>query len=317
MSRTRSDSSERFHTLLVLLAAVMYGTLTVGGRYFAMRGWSLYEISLIILWNPIALLPVLVWRRFRLPQGAFRFFAGFGFLGALLQLSQFAGPLLDVPVAIVALLLHTAPVWTFVFGVLLLGERVTSRALMAATLAIAGVAVMLLPSMRVANYPIAGVFAALAGGLFLSLWLIYARRGGIRGLHPFVSTFCLSLSTGLWLIVLHPLFATVAPAKHFTRIDPSVYVTDWPGVVLYVIVAGIVPAWLFFIGMRSVKATTAAILLLLEPVSASLLARLLFGQPLTGYVLAGGVLILLGSYLVIAQRGTRRVDRFATGDCDM
>jgi drug/metabolite transporter (DMT)-like permease len=46
-------------------------------------------------------------------------------------------------------------------------------------------------------------------------------------------------------------------------------------------------------------------LLLMEPVSAALLAILIFGEAVTGYMVVGGALILLSNYFMLAKPSTR------------
>ena len=105
----------------ILLAAIFYGLITVAGKYFADHGFSLYEISLLVVFMPVVLLPVLIVRKqLWPPRQTLGFYLIFGLISAALQLTQFAGIVLGVPVAVVALLLYTQPVWTTVFGRLLL-----------------------------------------------------------------------------------------------------------------------------------------------------------------------------------------------------
>lgn len=58
---------------------------------------------------------------------------------------------------------------------------------------------------------------------------------------------------------------------------------------------------IFLIGMRSVNATSASIITLLEPLTSTLLAWALFSERLSSLGLLGGAL-LIGAILVLARR---------------
>ena len=71
---------------------------------------------------------------------------------------------------------------------------------------------------------------------------------------------------------------------------------------MYGLIAGVIPYSLFYKGVEKIEASVAGVILLLEPVSATILAAILFGQPITLNILLGGVLILLSNYLVVRKK---------------
>jgi DME family drug/metabolite transporter len=68
---------------------------------------------------------------------------------------------------------------------------------------------------------------------------------------------------------------------------------------------GLVPTalayWLFARGLRTTPATTASLLTLIEPLTATVLAVLLFGEHLTVNILGGGAL-LIGAVVVLVRK---------------
>lgn len=295
--------------LQVAAGAALYGGITAGGRYFALRGFSLLEISLTgVVFATLVLAPVLALRPALRPRWRdLDLFVGFGLVGAALQLSQFGGIVLGVPVALVALLLYTQPIWTVVLGRWLLAEAITPRKLAATGLALAGTAILLDPTgLAGAELPAAGVLAAILAGVMLSLWVILARMSALRCNPAAVTTFGYSLATTLALLVATPAVQHLMPDPSLSRLDAGVWLVHWPAVALYTLVANILPALLVIAGMRRVDASSAGVLLLLEPVSAALLAAWAFGEPLTGNLIAGGALIL-GSNVLLVRGGERAV----------
>ena len=290
--------------LSIALGASFYGLITVGGKYFADLGFSLYEIAFLIMALALFLLPALCWRpQWRLRLSDWRFFSVFGLIGALLQLGQFAGLVLGLPVAVVAFLLYSQPIFTILLGRLILRETITAPKLIAAGMALAGVAVLFRPWQSLDSESWIGLLAALSSGLWLALWVVWGRRSGLRKRHQVTTAFGYGLSTGVWLLVLHPLAATWIVQPRLIRLDPSVYLDAWVAVAIYTVLAGVAPACLVFGGMRGVEASTGGILMLFEPLSAALVAWVIFGQALGPLLWLGAGLILAANLLLTWRSG--------------
>ncbi len=286
--------------LTITLAAFLYGLITVGGKYFADNGFSLYEISLLLIFAAMLLIPLLVLcQDFRISKSQLPFYLWFGLVGALLQLCQFTGIVLGVPVALVALLLYTQPIWTTFLGKWILSETITKTKILAATLALMGMVALVNPFGTQRELSSIGIFAALLAGVFLSLWVIFGRKGALEDQHFIASTFGYTFFSGCWLLALHPVIKLVVHDPSLTRLDFGVYLAFWRPVLAFAIFVTLIPNSLAFFGLKRVDASTAGILLLLEPVSAALFAYLFFGQSLTSNLWIGGVLILLGNFVLI------------------
>lgn len=293
------------HHLAIAFASALYGTITVGGRYFADSGYSLLEISLTgVVFTALVLLPWVVFVPTHRPRAAdLALFVWFGAAGAGLQLAQFAGIVLGVPVAMVALLLYSQPIWTVILGRIWLQEPVTRAKLSALGLASTGTVVLLQPFSDAPRYPVPGLLAALLGGVLLSLWVMFSRVSGLRGNAPLTTAFGYSAGTTLWLLALTPALRIVLPQPLLTRLDPTVWADQWLAVAVYTLAGNLLPALLVMWGLRRIHASTAGVLLLFEPVSAALLAYALFAEPLTGPIGLGGALILVSNYVLVRGEG--------------
>lgn len=292
------------HRLAVALGAALYGGITVGGRYFADRGFSLLEIALTgTLFGTIVLLPwVLLRPRLRPRRADLDLYLRFGLVGALLQLSQFGGIVAGVPVAVVALLLYSQPIWTVALGRILLHEPVTRRKILAAALALAGTVVLLEPwTIAVRSWPTWGLLAALFAGLMLSLWVILGRLAALRGTPAVTISFGYSASTAAVLLAGSPLLAALLSDSGHARLDPEVWLLQAPAVGLYTLAVNVAPALLVLWGMRIVQASTAGVLLLLEPVAAAAMAAWMFSEGLEGNVMVGGALVLASNGVLVAE----------------
>ncbi len=277
----------------------------MGGQYFHNVGFSLYEISCLIFFLAISLIPLLIFKKeYRFPREQITFFVIFGFIGAGLQIGQFAGIVLGVPVAIVALLLYSQPIWTSVFGRLFLNETITTRKILALLFALAGILVLVNPFGIQNKFSAAGLLAALGAGVFFSLWVIWGRKSGLKNQHFLTTAFGYSFFTSLWLLLLYPLAAFLWDEPEFVRLDPGVYLEFWWVVAGFTIFAGLMPHFLAFAGMRQVDASTTGVLLLFEPISAAILAFIFFSQPLTSNIWLGGGFILFSNYVLLRRTGS-------------
>jgi drug/metabolite transporter (DMT)-like permease len=227
------------HIFFIIAASTLYGLITVGGQYFHNVGFSLYEISCLIFFLAISLIPFLIFKKeYRVPREQITFFIIFGFIGAGLQIGQFAGIVLGVPVAIVALLLYSQPIWTSVFGRLFLNETITTRKILALLFALTGILVLVNPFGIQNKFSAAGLLAALGAGVFFSLWVIWGRKSGLKNQHFVTSAFGYSFFTSLWLLLLYPLAAFLWDEPKFVRLDPGSYLQFWWVVAGFTIFAG-------------------------------------------------------------------------------
>src|ERR1700730_12266273 len=287
--------------VFIVIAALFYGSVVPGGEFFLQKGFSLFEIALYpILLMTLLLLPILIFRpQYSIPVSKIPFFVIYGLIGAFAEFGQFVGLVFDVPVAVVVLALYTQPLWTVLLSSALLGESLTGRKVVAATLAFLGVAVLMFGSWTVeVAHPLTGLSASLVASVFISLWVIWGRKSGISKQHYITTTFGWGAFTSLWLIVLLPLLSTQFTVPTITRLSTGFSKTDWIYLLLFAIAGGIIPSFCFFKGLRVVDASVAGIILLLEPVSAAFLAAILFRQSLDATTLAGGALIVLSNYVI-------------------
>ncbi|HUV13378.1 MAG TPA: EamA family transporter, partial [Acidobacteriota bacterium] len=136
------------------LGAVFYGFITVGGRLLANLGFSLIEISLYPLAGVTLILliarPALLQQLLR--RDRVGFFLVYGAIGALLQITQYGGIVLGVPVSLVAMLLYLQPIWTMLLGRLFLGEQFSAAKVLALVLALIGSVVLMTPALEGLSY---------------------------------------------------------------------------------------------------------------------------------------------------------------------
>jgi drug/metabolite transporter, DME family len=203
------------------------------------------------------------------------FFVVYGLIGGLLELAMFGGIALGVHVAVVALLLYTQPIWTIIFGRLLLREGISTKKLLAVVVAMSGIILLVRP------------------------WGI---KSVLQRQHFVTTTIGWTGFSVIWLMLLWPIFYYFFPYAIITRISVNLPKEFLAYLLVYAAIAGVIPHLLFYRGFKKIEASLAGILLLLEPISASILAALFFDQPIGLGIILGGALILLSNYFVIRSR---------------
>jgi DME family drug/metabolite transporter len=235
---------------------------------------------------------VLTGRRWLLSRAAWTRIVAVGALGATFQGCYFAAVSLTSVSLATLVTIGAAPV------LVLAAERATGRRRvdrsMVGTLALALTGLGLLLGLPAGGFGAAAVLASaglavLAAGGFATVTVLGAEP--VPGLDD-LTTVGLGFTVGG--LLLAPLAATTAGLA---------FRPDLPAVCLLVVLStGPTAAayTLYFRGLRTVDATTAAVLTLLEPLTAALLAALVLGDRLGPAGIAGAV--LLAAAVVLAGR---------------
>ncbi|MEU9321791.1 EamA family transporter [Streptomyces sp. NPDC048295] len=193
--------------------------------------------------------------------------------------------------------LGAAPVFTAVGGRLFLGERIGRAGVLAFAGALAGLTVLVLGNQPGVVHP-AGMAAALLSAAGYAVSNLLGRWTGRHGTGEGAFTLTLwSFLIGA-AVMLPPAFAEglLPHGGNFTE-----------AALLMLYVAAITTALaypLYFAGVGLLRAATASVVMLLEPVSAAVLAVLFLDERLTAGTVAGTV-ILLGAIASLALSESR------------
>jgi DME family drug/metabolite transporter len=289
-SQFDTRAASRRGLLLIMLAAVLWGTVGITTK-------TLYGLAET---NPLSIgffrlafsTPVLLsacWRAlgrrmFRIPARDLGLMLLIGALMALYQVCYFAA-IARVGVAIAVLVtLCTAPVMVALLSSILLGERLTGAVLLSLTCALAGTAMLVWVGPDAdggRRDTLAGVLLAL-GSAFGYTVLTLCSRALAGRYHP-LQPIAVGFAAGALILL---------PFALATGFVISYSAPGW-ALLLYL---GLVPTALayvlFLTGMRQITATIASIVTLIEPLTATTLAWLLFGERLGPLGLLGAALLL-------------------------
>jgi len=228
----------------------------------------------------------------RAPWPARAFMAWLGVSDAMNVFLFFAAYKLTLTVSVLSH--YLTPIFVALAAPLVLRERMTARSAAAIAVSFAGLATMLAPSGAEAPSAIVWKSAALGAGSAV----FYASNVLVN---KFVAASFTPSETMFWHgVVATPLLAALVPTSAWHAFDPRAagllsVASLGPGAA-----AGLAFVW----GLRRMPAAHASTLTLLEPLVSIVLAASLLGEPLTSRAALGGVLILLGSLVVMTSRAS-------------
>lgn len=294
--------SHRSGLVFLVASAVLWGTVPVATNLIyglaetnpLSIGFFRLALSLVLL-VPTALRET-DRQRWRLPRRDLGIILLFGLATALYQVCFFAAiPRVGVTVASLVTIC-TAPVIVTVLGAFLLGERLTGKVVLALAAAIAGTVLLVgirPPAPGESEQLLAGLLLALGAALSYATVTLCSRA--LTGRYQALQLVAIGMSSGALVLLPFALLTGLV-----VRYPPA----GW-ALLLHLGLLPTAMAYLFFFyGLRSTPVTVATIIILLEPLTSTMLAWLLFGERLAPLGIAGAALLLGAMALITVRRGS-------------
>jgi drug/metabolite transporter (DMT)-like permease len=253
----------------------------------------------------LVVLAVVAPRRLRITWREVPFLAVFGVVGVALTQFLYYVAIGRMPVGIALVFEMTAPVFIALYVWLVRREKVRSRLWLALLLSLSGLVLVAEIWQDGGSLDPVGLGAALIAALCLATYYLMGERGTVT--RDPVALTC-------WSFVAAALFwAAAAPwwqfdaevlAERVPVSAGSLQLPLWLLVAWIVVLGAIVPFWLSISALRHLAPTAAGLVATVEPVFASIVAWLWLEQVLTGWQVAGGVVVLTGIVLAQTARAT-------------
>jgi len=248
----------------------------------------------------LGVLAVVSPRRLRIDWREVPFVAAFGVVGVALTQFLYYVAIARLPVGIALVFEMTAPVFIALYVWLVRREQVRNRVWVALLLSLSGLVLVAQVWLGGGSLDPLGAAAGLTAALCLATYYLMGERGTADRDPVALTAWSFGAAAVFW--------AVAAPWWDF---DPAVLGRAVPvalgevrlpvaALVAWIVLLGaVVPFWLSLAALRHVPPTTAGIVATVEPVLASGVAWLWVEQVLTGWQIAGGVVVLAG--IVLAQ----------------
>lgn len=277
--------------LLVLCAAVLWGLLGIFGKLAAGLGLGPLEVA---FWR--AALGGLCFAghalliRARLPRGHdLLITALFGLAGVSVFYGAYLLAVTTGGASLASVLLYTAPAFVVLSAFVTRSERVGVRELAAVAVTLCGVALISLGGGAGVRVSLVSLGWGLLAGLTYALYYLYGKA--------FFARYAPAALLGIAL----PVGALgLLPFTEFHHKTPAA----WGLLLLVAVLSTFLAYSVYAAGLRWLPATRASVIASLEPVVATLLAALIFGERLGPLALIGAALVV-GAALLLGVRKDR------------
>jgi drug/metabolite transporter, DME family len=281
---------------LIGLAAVSWGTTgSVTTVLVTTAGTNALVIGAVRLLIAAALLMVIAWwavGSLRIDPAVRGRCVAMGVCMAAFQATYFSAVTLT-GIAIAALIaICCAPLLIAGLAAAMLGERITARVGWALGLGIAGTALLIVGPRTAADVSgrfVAGVALALGASLAYALYVVLAKAALART-SPLPMA---AVNFAVAALVLAPILATADVGRQL--------VLGWPWMLYLGAVTTAGAYAIYTLGLRHVSASSAGIVALVEPLTATLLGVFLFGERLGVAGVVGAVLLFAALGLLLTQ----------------
>ena len=289
-----SDASVRRATLLIVLSAISFGSISV--------------LTVLVTAAGVPLLTAMAWRyvlgatllavvarprQLRLvPKQRVVQLLVIGGCGQALITYLSLHALEYISVGPLAFLFYTYPAWVALLAAIRKTEKLTPIRVVALTLALAGVTIMIGVPAEKLN-PI-GVMLALGSALLYSAYLP-ALEHVQEGIPALIATFLLVLGAAIAFVV-----AALLTGNLFLPAGIAV----WSEIFLLALVATVIAFLTLIKGLAVLGPVRTAIVATVEPFFTATLGVLVLGNPLSAATITGGILIA-GAVLLIELNSTQ------------
>jgi drug/metabolite transporter (DMT)-like permease len=281
--------------LVAFSAMVLIGGMNFVAVRLSDRGLApLYGAGVRFLGAAVLLYVFLAWRRIALPaREQLKGTLLYGVLGFAASYACAYLALVSLSSGVAAVIMGSVPLITLLLAVAQGIERFRLRGLVGATIAIAGI-VVLVGAPSNAHIPVGALFLMLGAAFSASESSIVLKKYPTG--HPMATNAVAMAVGGVLLLGL-----SVVSGEHWSLPSSS---TTWASLMYLVVLGSIGLFALFLFTLERSTASRVSYLFVLTPIVASILGAALAGEAVTAAMIAGGVTVLFGVY-VGALSGSR------------
>ena len=214
--------------------------------------------------------------------GLFTFLAAFFYYDSIKRAS----------VSVAVMLMYTSPVFVMAYSVAFLGEKFTLKKAISIVCVLVGCA-LISGIFGGAEFTLWGVVTGLLAGITYSAYNIVAKIQMDKGCNPLSSTVYGFMFMGLFALMS----ADVPGIFELASANPPVTYPLMIGIGIFTVA---LPYFLYTASLKYVPVGTAAILGMIEPMTATLFGVALFGDDLT-VVSSVGIILILTAVFILAK----------------
>jgi len=292
MNETSKKTSQWGAYASILAAAALWGVIGIWNRTLMAGGLSPTSIVVVRNFGGMALLLAMFAVKdrsvFRVKREHLKYFAGTGIISIVLFTCCYFTCQQVCSLAVASILLYTAPSFVVVLSAILWREPITKKKLMALVLTLVGCACVCGVFAGGLSVTVAGILLGLGAGFFYALYSIFGRYALEHYDSMTVTVWTFIFAGPASLVLLRPAELKIAFAAPL----------NWWIAAGLVVFSTVLPYILYTKGLAKVESGKASIMASLEPVVASIVGIVVFGEPLSALTLAGILCVLSGVYIL-------------------
>ena len=280
--------------ILIIIAACFWGSMGIFVRHLEDYGFTAIQIVSIRLTLAaviFSILQIFIDRAgFKIALRDIPLFLGLGLGSILFFTICYFSAITIMPLSTAAILLYTSPIWIMLMASLFFHEKLNAKKLMALALAFAGC--VLVSGISGDGITVVGLLLGLGSGLGYGLYSILGTVA-LRRYSPYTVT------TWTFIFAACGSWCVCRPADMILKFAGAEKLPLLLGFcVLTALVTAVIPFLTYTLGLRTVEASKAGIIATLEPVVATIIGIVCFGEGLT-ILSALGILLVLASVVVL------------------
>lgn len=276
----------------ILLAAALWGIIGLWNRRLMAGGLSPTGIVTVRNFGGMALLCAVFAVKdrsvFRVKREHLKYFFGTGIISVVLFTICYFSCQQICSLAIASILLYTAPSFVVLLSALLWKEPIDLRKILALLLTLVGCSMVCGLFSGDVTMTLTGFFLGLGAGFFYALYSIFGRYALDHYSSMTVTVWTFLFAGPASLLLLRPADISAMGS------DPTMPLTA----VCLVVFSTVLPYLFYTSGLAKVESGKASIMASLEPVVASLVGVIAFGEPMTAMT-AIGIFCVLGGVAIL------------------
>lgn len=292
MEKTEKDikkmSTKKTAILFVILAATMWGTLGVTVKVLSGFGLSPIQMVVVRLFTSVILLGGYLMisdkSKLRIDKRDIKWFIGTGIFSMLFFNTCYCTAVQLTSLSIAAVLLYTSPIFVTLLSIPIFKENLTIRKLTAMIFSVIGcMLVSGVLSNTAADVSIKGLMFGICAAIGYAIYGILARIL-VKKYHTFTIlfyTFLLASIGGFFVSDVHGIVGIVSNKP------VSILV-----IILAALICNVIPYILFTTALKYIEASRVSIIASVEPVVATVIGIVAFGETLTFVSVIGIVCVL-------------------------
>ena len=301
MSGQNKMQKTKLGPLLIIIAACFWGSMGIFVRYLEAYGFTAIQIVSIRLTLAAVIFSLL---QFFIDRPGFKIalrdlplFLGLGLGSILFFTICYFSAITIMPLSTAAILLYTSPIWIMLMAALFFHEKLNAKKLIALALAFAGC--VLVSGISGDGITVVGLLLGLGSGLGYGLYSILGTIA-LRRYSPYTVT------TWTFIFAACGSWCVCRPAEMILKFTGAEKLPLLLGFcVLTALVTAVIPFLTYTLGLRTVEASKAGIIATLEPVVATIIGIVCFGERLN-ILSATGILLVLTAVVVLNVKEKER-----------